>query len=170
MRSYDIIINLCVVICQKILMKSHVLEHDSPDNWKNEILSLNSCNFCKHEKFQLKLSGIVGYSFPFKLQNFRRKSSIGCEDIAFSPVVHFFLSHPVYIPKVNLLMGKLWHRLIPEVTKINCWLFADGWCHVLCVIVEASELVFTNGPLALIWTSFQWCAMPSAAAGISFGI
>jgi hypothetical protein len=62
---------------KKIVMKSHVMEQDSPDIQKNEILSLNSCNFCKHEKFQLKLSGIVENSFPYKLENFRRKMSIG---------------------------------------------------------------------------------------------
>jgi hypothetical protein len=71
--------------------------HFSAEIRKNGIESLNSCNVCKHENFKVKLSGIVGNSFPYKLGNFRRKMSMGCEDIAFYPVGYFFLSHPVYV-------------------------------------------------------------------------
>jgi len=63
--------------------------------------------FCSNANILVKFPRTVGTSFPFKSWNFDRKISIGCVEIAFCPVGHFILSHPVYTTKIHIGFSKI---------------------------------------------------------------
>jgi len=64
------------------------------------------CNSWSNENISVKFSGIVYTSFCYKSWNFSKKISIGCREIAFCQVGHFFEPPGIWTTHCMLLLYK----------------------------------------------------------------
>ena len=98
--------------------------------------------------------GVTKKSLPHKTWNFDIKNSSGCGEIAFCPVGHFFLSHPVHTAaRVNLVL--LTYLLTYILVYVQMLRFLLTYCNANNAITHSHAATIINIPTLDEWNSPQ---------------